>query len=132
MAKMKLQGSFVALITPFNADGAVDFGAFRTLIDFHERHGTAAVRGAGELGPGRRRPTGQAAATVLRRYGSARSARGAPRWRQLGTSRFRSHRATSSRSRTVGRRAILPATDMASNRCDPATLRRHTPRLAPW
>jgi 4-hydroxy-tetrahydrodipicolinate synthase len=50
MAKMKLQGSFVALITPFNADGAVDFGAFRTLLDFHERHGTAAVLIMGSTG----------------------------------------------------------------------------------
>jgi 4-hydroxy-tetrahydrodipicolinate synthase len=50
MAKMKLQGSFVALITPFNVDGAVDFGAFRTLIDFHERHGTAAVLIMGSTG----------------------------------------------------------------------------------
>jgi 4-hydroxy-tetrahydrodipicolinate synthase len=50
MAKMKLQGSFVALITPFNADGAVDFGAFRTLIDFHERHGTASVLIMGSTG----------------------------------------------------------------------------------
>ena len=33
MPKMKLQGSFVALITPFNADGSVDFGAFRTLLE---------------------------------------------------------------------------------------------------
>src|SRR5215475_6626635 len=50
MAKMKLQGSFVALITPFNADGAVDFGAFRTLLDFHERHGTSAVLIMGSTG----------------------------------------------------------------------------------
>jgi 4-hydroxy-tetrahydrodipicolinate synthase len=50
MAKMKLQGSFVALITPFNADGAVDFGAFRALIDFHERHGTTAVLIMGSTG----------------------------------------------------------------------------------
>jgi 4-hydroxy-tetrahydrodipicolinate synthase len=50
MAKMKLQGSFVALITPFNADGAVDFGAFRTLIDFHARHGTAALLIMGSTG----------------------------------------------------------------------------------
>jgi 4-hydroxy-tetrahydrodipicolinate synthase len=50
MAKMKLQGSFVALITPFNADGAVDFGAFRTLLDFHARHGTSAVLIMGSTG----------------------------------------------------------------------------------
>jgi 4-hydroxy-tetrahydrodipicolinate synthase len=29
MAREKLTGSFVALITPFNKDGSVDFGAFR-------------------------------------------------------------------------------------------------------
>jgi 4-hydroxy-tetrahydrodipicolinate synthase len=50
MAKMKLEGSFVALITPFNADGAVDFGAFRTLLDFHERHGSSAVLIMGSTG----------------------------------------------------------------------------------
>src|SRR5262249_35351481 len=50
MAKMKLEGSFVALITPFNADGSVDFGAFRTLIDFHARHGTAALLIMGSTG----------------------------------------------------------------------------------
>ncbi len=50
MPKMKLEGSFVALITPFNADGGVDFGAFRTLIDFHARHGTAALLIMGSTG----------------------------------------------------------------------------------
>jgi 4-hydroxy-tetrahydrodipicolinate synthase len=50
MPKMKLKGSFVALITPFNADGAVDFGAFRALIDFHARHGTAALLIMGSTG----------------------------------------------------------------------------------
>jgi hypothetical protein len=33
MSKM-LAGSFVALITPFNKDGSVDFAAFRTLLKF--------------------------------------------------------------------------------------------------
>ena len=50
MSSKKLEGSFVALITPFNADGAVDFGAFRTLLDFHARHGTAAVLIMGSTG----------------------------------------------------------------------------------
>ena len=31
MSKTLLTGSFVALITPFNKDGSVDFAAFRTL-----------------------------------------------------------------------------------------------------
>lgn len=29
MAKMRIEGSFVAPPTPFNEDGSVDFGAFR-------------------------------------------------------------------------------------------------------
>ena len=40
MSGKKLTGSFVALITPFNKDGSVDFAAFRTLIKFQEDHGT--------------------------------------------------------------------------------------------
>ena len=44
MSTKMLTGSFVALITPFNKDGSVDFAAFRTLLKFQEdqRH----VRGA--------------------------------------------------------------------------------------
>jgi len=50
MAKMQILGSFVAMITPFNADGSVDFGAFRTLLRFQEEHGTAAVLIMGSTG----------------------------------------------------------------------------------
>jgi 4-hydroxy-tetrahydrodipicolinate synthase len=50
MAKMTLEGSFVALITPFNEDGSVDLGAFRTLLRFQEDHGTAAVLVMGSTG----------------------------------------------------------------------------------
>jgi len=50
MAKLKIEGSFVALITPFNKDGAVDFGAFRTLLRFQEDHGTRAVLIMGSTG----------------------------------------------------------------------------------
>ncbi len=50
MPKMTIQGSFVALITPFNADGGVDFGAFRTLLDWHAAHGTSAVLIMGSTG----------------------------------------------------------------------------------
>jgi 4-hydroxy-tetrahydrodipicolinate synthase len=49
MAK-QLAGSFVALITPFNKDGTVDFGAFRDLLAFQARHGTAAVLIMGSTG----------------------------------------------------------------------------------
>ncbi|MCA5967991.1 dihydrodipicolinate synthase family protein [Pseudomonas syringae pv. syringae] len=37
---MKIEGSFVALITPFGADGSVDFGAFKALIEWQQHHGT--------------------------------------------------------------------------------------------
>jgi 4-hydroxy-tetrahydrodipicolinate synthase len=50
MPKMRLEGSFVALITPFNADGSVDYGAFRTLLDWHARSGTSAVLIMGSTG----------------------------------------------------------------------------------
>jgi 4-hydroxy-tetrahydrodipicolinate synthase len=50
MSTRLLTGSFVALITPFNKDGSVDFGAFRTLLKFHEGHGTAAVLIMGSTG----------------------------------------------------------------------------------
>src|SRR5262245_66415346 len=50
MASKKLTGSFVALITPFNKDGSVDFAAFRTLLNFQEEHGTSAVLIMGSTG----------------------------------------------------------------------------------
>ena len=45
-----LTGSFVALITPFNKDGSVDFAAFRTLLDFQQRNGTSAILIMGSTG----------------------------------------------------------------------------------
>ncbi len=43
MSKPKIEGSFVALITPFNEDGSIDFGAFETLLQFQVENGTSAV-----------------------------------------------------------------------------------------
>jgi 4-hydroxy-tetrahydrodipicolinate synthase len=50
MATMRVEGSFVALVTPFNDDGTADFGAFRTLLRFQEDHGTTAVLIMGSTG----------------------------------------------------------------------------------
>lgn len=50
MAKKKVTGSFVALITPFNEDGSVDYEAFRTLLRFQEENGTSAVLMMGSTG----------------------------------------------------------------------------------
>jgi 4-hydroxy-tetrahydrodipicolinate synthase len=50
MPKQKITGSFVALITPFNKDGSVDFAAFRALLRFQEDHGTKAVLIMGSTG----------------------------------------------------------------------------------
>jgi 4-hydroxy-tetrahydrodipicolinate synthase len=50
MPKMKIEGSFVALITPFNRDGSVDVGGFRTLLRFQEENGTTAVLIMGSTG----------------------------------------------------------------------------------
>lgn len=50
MPDKKLVGSFVAMITPFNRDGTVDFHAFAELLAHQERHGTAAVLIMGSTG----------------------------------------------------------------------------------
>ncbi len=50
MAHTQPRGSFVALITPMNADGSIDFEGFRTLIDWHARNGTSALLIMGSTG----------------------------------------------------------------------------------
>jgi 4-hydroxy-tetrahydrodipicolinate synthase len=50
MGKPKIEGSFVALITPFNRDGSVDYAGFRTLLEFQAAHGTSAVLLMGSTG----------------------------------------------------------------------------------
>ncbi|HTO48816.1 MAG TPA: 4-hydroxy-tetrahydrodipicolinate synthase [Burkholderiales bacterium] len=50
MSKPRIEGSFVALVTPFNKDGSLDFGAFRALLEFQEKHGTRAVLFMGSTG----------------------------------------------------------------------------------
>jgi 4-hydroxy-tetrahydrodipicolinate synthase len=50
MGKLRIEGSFVALITPFNRDGTVDFEGFRALIDFQAKNGTSAVLITGSTG----------------------------------------------------------------------------------
>ncbi len=50
MSKMKITGSFVALITPFNKDGSPDYEAFRELLKFQEDNGTSAVLIIGSTG----------------------------------------------------------------------------------
>lgn len=50
MSDQKLVGSFVALITPFNRDGKVDFAAFRELLAWQERNGSCAVLIMGSTG----------------------------------------------------------------------------------
>ena len=49
MAK-KPTGSFVALVTPMNADGSLDTEGFRTLLNWHEENGTSAVLIMGSTG----------------------------------------------------------------------------------
>ena len=50
MSGKLLTGSFVALITPFNKDGSVDFAAFRSLLKFHEDNDTSAILIMGSTG----------------------------------------------------------------------------------
>ena len=53
----KLQGSIVALVTPFNADGSVDHGRIRKLVDWHIENKTDAILALGT--------TGETASTTL-------------------------------------------------------------------
>lgn len=50
MSKLKIEGSFVALVTPFNENGSVDLGALRTLIAHQHAHGTRALLFMGSTG----------------------------------------------------------------------------------
>jgi 4-hydroxy-tetrahydrodipicolinate synthase len=50
MTHTKPEGSFVALVTPMNADGSVDYEGFRTLIDWHAENGTSALLIMGSTG----------------------------------------------------------------------------------
>ena len=50
MTKRRIEGSFVALITPMNRDGSIDFEGFRSLLKFQEENGTSAVLIMGSTG----------------------------------------------------------------------------------
>ncbi|MEM1266518.1 MAG: dihydrodipicolinate synthase family protein [Pseudomonadota bacterium] len=50
MAHIKPTGSFVALITPMNADGSIDYPGFRDLLSFHAENGTRAALIMGSTG----------------------------------------------------------------------------------
>ena len=50
MSAKRLEGSFVAIVTPFNQDGGIDFEGFRSLIDFHGANGTSALLIMGSTG----------------------------------------------------------------------------------
>ena len=43
-------GSFVAVVTPMRPDGAIDFGAWSRLLDFHLANGTRGVVVGGTTG----------------------------------------------------------------------------------
>lgn len=45
-----MTGSWVAVVTPYNRDGNVDFETFRELIDFHVEHGTSGLLVMGSTG----------------------------------------------------------------------------------
>lgn len=47
---LRITGSIVALVTPFNADGSVDYGALRRLIDWHIAEGTDCIGVVGTTG----------------------------------------------------------------------------------
>ena len=50
MAHIQPRSSFVALVTPMNNDGSIDFEGFRTLLNWHQENGTQAVLIMGSTG----------------------------------------------------------------------------------
>lgn len=50
MTHKKPEGSFVALVTPMNLDGSIDYEGFRTLLNWHHAQGTSAVLIMGSTG----------------------------------------------------------------------------------
>jgi 4-hydroxy-tetrahydrodipicolinate synthase len=50
MSHIKPTGSFVALVTPMNEDGSIDYEGFRTLLSWHAENGTKAVLIMGSTG----------------------------------------------------------------------------------
>lgn len=50
MSDKLIKGSFVALVTPFNKDGSVDYVAFKELIAFQARNQTSAILIMGSTG----------------------------------------------------------------------------------
>lgn len=50
MSSSRIEGSFVATVTPFDSSGEIDFGAWRTLLDHQHRHGTSAILFMGSTG----------------------------------------------------------------------------------
>ena len=47
---MKLQGSIVALITPFHADGTINFERLGEILDWHVAQGTDGILVLGTTG----------------------------------------------------------------------------------
>ena len=50
MADFSLQGSIAALVTPFKADGSIDYKSFDRILDFHMENGTNGVVVCGTSG----------------------------------------------------------------------------------
>lgn len=50
MAGQKIEGSFVASVTPFDARGEIDFGAWRDLIEHQAKNGARAILFMGSTG----------------------------------------------------------------------------------
>lgn len=47
---MRITGSWIAIPTPFKEDGTINFGGFKSLIDFHQKYGTDGLIVLGSAG----------------------------------------------------------------------------------
>ncbi|MBF0803671.1 MULTISPECIES: 4-hydroxy-tetrahydrodipicolinate synthase [Neisseria] len=59
-----LKGSLVALVTPMNEDGSINYGGLRTLIDWHIENGTDGIVAVGTTGESATLPVAEHLAVV--------------------------------------------------------------------
>src|SRR6266545_7183167 len=75
MAKPKLQGSMVALVTPFEKDGAVNWRRLKELVAWHESKGTDWIVACGTTGEAATLSTEEHRKVIASVVGAARRAR---------------------------------------------------------
>jgi len=111
-----MTGSWVAVVTPYDEDGSVDYATFEELIDFHAEHGTSGLLVMGSTGESALLSTAERREIIERSArwptGGSRplsAGRGrAPRWRSNWVALDRADEITGSRIERSGEALDAP------------------------